>query len=299
MRIEPIPEGYPAPRAAPKGMTPIGSGYYHSVLMIGAMRSGKTVALLNLLREFEKAGSYDFVWYISRTKDRDPKVKQVLGKFKRADVRIHDDSMSVQEVMGEIQRLNDEYEALSDYLPVWRAYQAAERRDRVHALSREHVAVLEAHGYREPREIYPDVSDLREEPVHALVLDDMLGSDELSTRNNTALNRLISIHRHLRTNVYISLQAFSQSLSPALRASMNMFCLWRCKSHRIQKAMAESLAGHVSEQEFIRLWDAATAGSRHDFLTVDLSTDQVFFKNFRDPIETHGDVLGQGDPADP
>lgn len=284
MRVDPIPEHYAPARPGPAGMTAIGAGHYISGLFIGAMKSGKTTALLNLLRGYERAGAFDVIWYISRTSDRDPKVKSVLAGMKKADVRVFDDAFTVQQAMDAISRMNDEYELLKDYLPVWKRYVQAERRDTVHKLSKEDISALEAHGYMDPSDVYPDVSGLKQEPVHCLVLDDMLGSDELSTRNNSALNRLLSIHRHLRVNVFVSLQAFSQSLSPALRASMNLFCLWRCKSHKIQKSMAESLAGHVTETEFIRLWDRATSESRHDFLCVDLSTDQVFHKGFRGKI---------------
>lgn len=277
--VKPLKDSFEPPRRPPNDLPPIGAGKYHAALFIGAMGGGKTTALLTLLRAYASTGSYDYIWYVSRTVDYDKKVLDVLSGIRDLKTETFGDDFSLGAIISRIKDIDEEYKKHLLYVKAWHVFQRTPE-DRLDSIPEDQMRLLEDGGFMPPDpKLFP-----RGAPIHALVLDDMLGHSVLSTKNSSPLNKLLAIHRHLRVNIYIGLQAFSQSLSPALRAAMNMFCLWRCKSERVKETIASSLSGHLSSQEFINMWDKATAGDPHDFFCVMLHSPRPYRKTFSEVI---------------
>lgn len=281
MKIEPVQVEEGKQRKTPGKFEPIGAGHYHSGLAIGAMKAGKTTTLLRVTEAHAKAGAIDLIAWHSPTARLDRKVAKVLDALKVPVIK-YDDSDAVEDVLADFDAFNQEHEDYLRYKKAWAAYTRLARRGVPDDQMPGDVLDAIALGNGEPPAVaFPGHKD--ERPVFWYVLDDMLGSSALSTRNSAAINRLIATHRHRRINVFLGLQTFSQSLSPQLRSCMNLLMLWRNNSASVRKAMADTLSGRAEPSRFIEAWKAATE-KPHDFLLVDLAKDQPFYKNAHDPL---------------
>lgn len=87
--------------------------------------------------------------------------------------------------------------------------------------------------------------------------------------------------RHRNVFCIFSSQTFRASVPRQLRSNVKVYCLFQCKSAKFQKDIAEDMVGKVSVEDFLRLWNFATA-EKYNAFVVDYEKDEneMFSKNF-------------------
>lgn len=96
-----------------------------------------------------------------------------------------------------------------------------------------------------------------------LILDDVISELPKSTQKGSALNKLITAHRHFKTDIWITSQKFNK-LNTLIRNNFDVISLWGTVNKNEQKSITDEL--NVDKDEFITLLDALE--DKHDWLTI-------------------------------
>ena len=127
-------------------------------------------------------------------------------------------------------------------------------------------------------------------PAPLLFLDDLSHTELYSPSRSNPLNNLTLRHRHLGGQGYgvtiqFAVQTFKTGVTKALRENTQQFLLFATRDVSVVEGMYEGLGSHCTYEEFVRLYDHATA-EPHGFLLVDNNTDDLD-KVFRKGWDTY------------
>lgn len=116
-------------------------------------------------------------------------------------------------------------------------------------------------------------------PAPLLFLDDLSHTELYSPSRSNPLNNLTLRHRHLGGQGYgvsieFAVQTFKTGVTKALRENTQQFLLFATRDVSVVDGMYEGLGSHCTYEEFVRLYDHATA-EPHGFLLVDNNTDDL------------------------
>ena len=117
----------------------------------------------------------------------------------------------------------------------------------------------------------------------AVVMDDV--SDNASfARHSAALMTLAVRARHILITPFYSVQKL-RTINQAVRVNIRTMWVWRARNSLEKKAIYEEVGAHLTEEEFNKLYDAATSG--HDFLNIrlDQPLENMFFRAFESRLE--------------
>ena len=124
-------------------------------------------------------------------------------------------------------------------------------------------------------------------PVPLLFLDDMSHTELYSSGRANPLNNLALRHRHIGGQGYgitiqFATETFKQGVQKALRDNTQQFLLFGTKDQTTVEGMYEGLGSHCTYDEFMKLYNHATA-EPHGFLLVDNNTndpERMFRRNW-------------------
>lgn len=110
-------------------------------------------------------------------------------------------------------------------------------------------------------------------PAPLLFLDDLSHTELYSPSRSNPLNNLTLRHRHLGGQGYgisiqFAVQTFKTGVTKALRENTQQFLLFATRDVGVIEGMYEGLGSHCTYDEFMRLYNHATA-EPHGFLLVD------------------------------
>lgn len=116
-------------------------------------------------------------------------------------------------------------------------------------------------------------------PAPLLFLDDLSHTELYSPSRSNPLNNLTLRHRHLGgqgygVSIQFAVQTFKTGVTKALRENTQQFLLFATRDVSVVEGMYEGLGSHCTYDEFVRLYDHATADP-HGFLLVDNNTDDL------------------------
>lgn len=116
-------------------------------------------------------------------------------------------------------------------------------------------------------------------PAPLLFLDDLSHTELYSPSRSNPLNNLTLRHRHLGgqgygVSIQFAVQTFKTGVTKALRENTQQFLLFATRDVSVVEGMYEGLGSHCTYDEFVRLYDHATADP-HGFLLVDNNTDDI------------------------
>lgn len=273
------PNKYPVP------LEPSAPRLYFLGLFIGSRGSGKTHAMVKLLKQYERGGIAppddqsgstgrvaQRVILFSPTSDANP-VFSSLRHLADADVITSYTDAKLVEVVQDIKEQRDETAKYQKRLEVWKRFMRKRKLDR---LSHEDVQELELMNFEPPdKPKYPDGC------VTFMILDDLIGSAAFRATGKSALTNLALKNRHLGICLLIATQNL-KALPKSIRTNASLFVVFRFANKRV---VAEDLYEEVSNtlplEDFVAIYDYATKDD-HDALVIDFSMPkaQRFKMNF-------------------
>lgn len=276
INIPEVPNNIPeyAERKVPKNMPRL----HYLGAVIGSRNSGKTTAVLRMLKMYIKTKTYDKIFWWSPTARRELKMKSFIEevedkvKFELFDKFNEAEFVEIQEwIRGEI----DEYRQYKKRLEAWKRFKKCRSVD---DLSHDDLILLEEIGYEKPKTEYKNGF-----PSYCMVFDDMIGSKSVFSPNcrGTTSNFWI-LHRHLSCSVLILSQIVSNGIPRQIRGNMSLWILFSCKSDKLKKDVADELAFKCDPETFLAVWEFATKDP-HDFLLADYdcpTAENMFRKNW-------------------
>jgi hypothetical protein len=244
---------------------------YIGCLSVGATGSGKTFAIVQLIKQMENAGVYDKdgnrveirTILIAPSADANP-VYKTLSSISEDDIHLEYSDGLITEIKEDIKR---EREATEEYQEKMKLYKKLLKMKHEDDLTMEELFQLDQMNWQPPvPPRYPFGV------ITNLILDDLLGSDAFKSVGKSIVNNLWIQRRHFGINMYIATQNY-KSIPKPIRTNANVIFLFRYGN---SKVLAEDIYPELSrvlkdEKQFIELFEHATSQNPRDFLLVDLT----------------------------
>lgn len=248
-------------------------------VVCGSRGSGKSSAVVNLVRMYGSHGFFDHVILVSPTYKNDPKMGLIVNDDRFYEPEVHDDVNAelVDNIIADIKARVEEYKEFEVYAKVY--MKLAHARDPAEWLRKadpEDVALLESRDFAPP-----DFSRFpRGLPSTLVIFDDCVSY--ASVYRNPRLDRFLLQHRHFNTSVLFCCQVWRGGLPKGIRNNLSLMLLFRNKSMIVKKEIADELASFISGDRFIALWDDACR-EPHDFLMINAdSRTHRFRRNYNE-----------------
>jgi hypothetical protein len=252
-------------------------------IIVGKRASGKTTALVSLLEQMK----YDRIIFVSPTMKSN---KEILSRLKIDESDVFDDCDDPNVVDKIKQLVNDEAKDLERYKDEMRRYNKlmkAIHSDHMPIDEEDMIAFFSDRDFMKPTHRYNG-----EKPRIAVVFDDCLGSGLYSRPRK--LNALSTYSRHLGqlseggsigVSLYFLIQSFKAQaggLNKVIRNQCTSLMLFRTKDKGELLDIAESVAGEIDPETFMKVYEAAIGnGENHEFLSIDLHRKKNHASMFR------------------
>ncbi len=159
-----------------------------------------------------------------------------------------------------------EYDKYVEDLARWKRYMATKDRD-LSRVTEEEYGALERMDFQKPTTQWK-----RGRPTTCLILDDLVGSTIYKANCSGAFTSFVIRHRHYLVSVLFLAQIWANAVPRQLRSNLSLLILFKCKSAGIAKQIAQEFATYMTEEQFARMWDTATA-EKHGFLFLNFEAD--------------------------
>jgi hypothetical protein len=260
-----------ASRKTPKGFPPL-----HLLnATIGARGTGKTSAVLKMLKAYVDCHSYDRLYWWSPTAKREQKFRDFQSYCEKKGVEIVVfDTFSNQDLADTIEHLRAEIDRYKEYLTKLEIWNKFVRVKTVDAMTLDELMELDQMGWQKPTTEYKYGW-----PSHAAVFDDCGGQSQVYRADckgivaSTAL-----LHRHVGLSMFFLIQIVANGVPRGIRSNISCWQLFPCRSKKLQAAVAEELAFKVSPETLMAVWDFATKDNPHDFLFADYDSPVPDFR---------------------
>ena len=254
---------------------------FNTQLYIGSKGTGKSYKLTQLLRYYElsKIKDEDGVEYDMRTILISPtansganEVYKILKSLDESDIHLTYDDELLEDILDDIKAKQAEYD---EYLEYKKVYSKFQKNKDVEKMETAELEKLEANDFMPPNNIRPN--------INWIIFDDLIGMGAFNKKAKSVLSNLTIKHRHLKTNLIFTTQAYRQ-IPPLIRNNIDIYCIFKSNSYNeILNKVYNDVSGVISMPDFLELYEYATNG-KNDCLTItNNSMDKrgvKFFKNF-------------------
>lgn len=252
--------------------------------VVGSRNSGKTTAVIKMLKMYVRSHSYDKIFWWSPTASREQKIKDFVEDCQKHDCEIDiiprfnegEFGQLLEWCRGEI----DEYKEYKKKLVVWNKYIQCKNVD---SLTLEELTMLETMDWKKPETTYKYGF-----PSWAMIWDDEIGNKTIfSPTCKGVTSQFWILHRHISCSVFILSQIVANGIPRQVRGNISLWMLFPCKSDKLKTEVAEELAFKIDPETFMKIWEFATK-DQHDFLFTDYDCPDpkfMFRKGFTHLIE--------------
>jgi len=254
---------------------------FNTQLYIGSKGTGKSYKLIQLLRYYElsKIKDEDGVEYDMRTILISPtansganEVYKILKSLDESDIHLTYDDELLEDILDDIKAKQAEYD---DYLEYKKIYSKFQKNKDVEKMETKELEKLEANDFMPVKDVRPN--------INWIIFDDLIGMGAFNKKAKSVLSNLTIKHRHLKTNLIFTTQAYRQ-IPPLIRNNIDIYCIFKSNSYNeILNKVYNDVSGVISMPDFLELYEYATNG-KNDCLTItNNSMDKrgvKFFKNF-------------------
>ena len=239
----------------------------HMTFMIsGKTGSGKSTALIRMLKAYCDSGVFQKVILISATGDYDAKYKMLPL------TEIHEDYSDslLNEIMEEQKADIDEYKQIEEDTKIYNKFMRKRKMTKKELLRLYTMLNPMTEEFEKPVQTYDKM------PFMGVILDDLGGTPAFKNGNNF-LNSIVCKSRHYLTNFFVCVQHPYQC-PRALRSQCSHVMLFATKDKKLLEELAKENCSHLTPEEFVQLFQHAT-NQQHDFMLCDFKRDEVR-KNF-------------------
>ena len=239
----------------------------HMTWMIsGKTGSGKSTALIRMLKAYCDAGVFQKVILISPTAAFDVKYQMLP----LTDVYEEYSDELIKDIMEEQKADMDDYRQTAEDIKLYNKFMQHKRLTKKELLRLYTMLNPMTEEFEKPVQRYDKL------PYTAVILDDLGGTPAFKNGNN-ALNSIVCKSRHYLTNFFVCVQHPYQC-PRALRSQCSHVMLFATKDKKLLEELAKENCSHLSPDEFVQLFQHAT-GEPHSFMLCDFKRDEVR-KNF-------------------
>ena len=239
----------------------------HMTWMIsGKTGSGKSTALIRMLKAYCDSGVFQKVIFISPTAAYDAKYKMLP----LTDVYEDYSDGLLNETMEEQKTDMDDYKQTEGNIKIYEKFMKKRRMTNKELLRLYTMLNPMTEEFEKP------VQQFDKLPFTAVILDDLGGTTAFRNGNN-ALNSIVCKSRHYLTNFFVCVQHPYQC-PRALRSQCSHVMLFATKDKKLLEELAKENCSHLTPEEFIQLFQHST-NEPHSFMLCDFKRDQVR-KNF-------------------
>jgi hypothetical protein len=244
----------------------------HMTWMIsGKTGSGKSTALIRMLKAYCDAGVFQKVILISPTAAFDVKYQMLP----LTDVYEEYSDELIKDIMEEQKADMDDYKQTEEDIKLYNKFMQHKRLTKKELLRLYTMLNPMTEEFEKPVQRYDKL------PYTAVILDDLGGTPAFKNGNN-ALNSIVCKSRHYLTNFFVCVQHPYQC-PRALRSQCSHVMLFATKDKKLLEELAKENCSHLSPDEFVQLFQHST-GDPHSFMLCDFKRDEVR-KNFDDILK--------------
>ena len=244
----------------------------HMTWMIsGKTGSGKSTALIRMLKAYCDAGVFQKVVLISPTAAYDMKYKMLP----LTDVHEDYSDELLNQIMEEQKEDLDEYQQNEDDLKLYNKYMTSKR------LTNKELLRLYTMMNPMTEELEQPVQRFDKKPFTAVILDDLGGTPAFRNGNNF-LNSIVCKSRHYMTNFFVCVQHPYQC-PRALRSQCSHVMLFATKDKKLLEELAKENCSHLAPEQFVQLFQHATS-EPHSFMLCDFKHNEIR-KNFDEVLK--------------
>jgi len=244
----------------------------HMTWMIsGKTGSGKSTALIRMLKAYCDAGVFQKVILISPTAAYDAKYKML--PLSEVHEEYSDDLLN--QIMDEQKDDIEKYKQTQDDMKLYDKFMKEKRMTK--------TELLRLYTMMNPltEEFEKPVQEFDKVPFTAVILDDLGGTSAFRNGNN-ALNSIVCKSRHYLTNFFVCVQHPYQC-PRALRSQCSHVMLFATKDKKLLEELAKENCSHLTPDEFVELFQHST-GDPHSFMLCDFKKNEVR-KNFDEVLK--------------
>lgn len=235
----------------------------HMTWMIsGKTGSGKSTALIQMLKAYCDSGVFQKVVLISPTAAYDAKYKLLPLSAVHED---YSDEL-LSDIMEEQKEDMEEYQQTEEDI---RLYQKFMRHKR---LTKKELLRLYTMLNPLTEEFDKPVQRFDKLPYMAVILDDLGGTPAFRNGNNF-LNSTCCKSRHYKSNFFVCVQHPYQ-MPRALRSQCSHCMLFATKDKKLLEELAKENCSHLTPEEFSAMFQHATK-EPHDFMMCDFKRNEV------------------------
>jgi hypothetical protein len=261
------------------------------VLCCGVRGSGKTTALINLIRMYMDHDIIQRVILISPTYFSNKELFEPLNIDEENDI-YEAEKESLDKVVENISKEVDEY---NDYLEKKKKYKSFQKTINsdtpINMIDPNLIIMYQEMGFLNNEKPVWKYKNDKHPPRVYIVVDDAIGSDVYSTKSK--LVHLSMKHRHINNGIGVSIAMLLQTYSATgnnscprcIRENATMIMLFKnSQDAQIKKIYDEVGDSDLSEEQFIKMFHYATQ-EPHSFLCIDKAPKdktKKYRKNFNE-----------------
>jgi len=275
-------------KSPPRSVNPDLTSCYFSACFVGAKNSGKSYGLCTLIKNYQDSPIKDhdgntlptriILFAPTANSDANP-VYKTLKNLDEDDIILQYTDDILLDKIDSIKQDKEDIENYKFYLKVWKKYIKID--ENVNLLTPEELLILSKFDFRDPKDIpkpkynYP--------PVVFMILDDMIGNNDVFKRNNSLIGNITVKHRHLGINLIFTSQN-PKSIPNIIRNNIDLWFLYKFANIKmVLEKIYEEVSNIITEDEFEELYHHATL-EPHNALVIDThpcsSVDKRLRKNF-------------------
>ena len=256
--------------------------FFYNALFSGAVRSGKTYNCVKLLKHYEDnkdnivdedGNKWDIrIFLISPTTTANPIYKSL--KFLDDDDIYESYSDTVlQKIIDDIDETKKETD---DYNAYKKAYSNFLKygEEKIDKLKDDELIILSRFDFEEPDVIFDP--KYKNPVINLIVMDDLLGSDAFSKRNQSLFKYYFIRNRHRKICFFILSQSL-KSIPKDLRLNCSLFYYGKFKNERIIKEdLYDEVSGVITPEKFLEMFDFIN-NDEYGSLVIDATKDKIRF----------------------
>ena len=233
-----------------------------TTMVSGKTGSGKSTALIRMLKAYCDAGVFQKLILISPTAAYDAKYKMLPL------TDVHEDYSDglLNEIMEEQKDDMEEYEHIEKGQKLYDKFMAGKRMTKADLLQLYTMMNPMTEDLVRPAQRFDKL------PYTAVILDDLGGTPAFKNGNNF-LNSIVCKSRHYKTNFFVCVQHPYQC-PRALRSQCSHVILFQTKDKKLLEELAKENCSHLAPDEFVQLYQHATR-EPYDFMLCDFKTNEV------------------------
>ena len=181
-------------------------------VICGSRGSGKSSAMINLVKLYEPYGFYDHVILLSPTYHNDVKLS-VLAQSKAYDFEVITEvnHAVIEDIIDRIKQRIEDYKGYLEYKKV---YERFVKLPNASLLKPDDLMALYKFNFQEPQTDYKNGM-----PTTLLIFDDLVG--EPAVYKNNVLNKFVLQHRHYLTSLLFLVQIWKNALPKGIHTNLS------------------------------------------------------------------------------